>query len=60
MSGHSGDSIETIDGRTSRSICDAVGQRLQQSVPPDFSPLPDHLRYLMDALRRQDAQTDRR
>jgi hypothetical protein len=60
MSGRSDDSIETIDGRTSRSICDAVGQRLQQSVQPDSSPLPDRLRFLMDALRRQDTQTDRR
>ncbi len=60
MSGYTGDSIETIDGRTSRSICDAVGRRLQQSVQPDFSPLPDHLRSRMDALRRQDAQTDQR
>lgn len=60
MSGRSDDSIETIDGRTSRSICDAVGQRLQQSMEPDCSPLPDHLRFLMDALRQQDAQTDQR
>ena len=60
MSGRSGDSIEAIDGRTSRSICDAVGQRLQQSIQPDFSPLPDHLRCLMDALRRQDAQSGKR
>ncbi|MGE5156951.1 MAG: hypothetical protein ACM3OF_02280 [Gemmatimonas sp.] len=60
MNGRSGDSTETIDGKTSRSICDAVGQRLQQKMQPDFSQLPDHLRHLMDALRRQDAELGRR
>ncbi|WP_407181181.1 hypothetical protein [Bradyrhizobium sp. STM 3562] len=56
MNGQSGNSSARIDGKTSRSICDAVGQRLQQSLQPDFSQLPDHLRDLMDALRRQDRE----
>jgi hypothetical protein len=51
---HGANSSETIDGKTSRSICNAVGERLQQNLKPDFSRLPDRLRQLMDALRRQD------
>jgi hypothetical protein len=55
MNGQPNDTTDLIDGKTSRSICNAVGERLQQSIRPDFSRLPDQLRHLMDALRRQDA-----
>jgi hypothetical protein len=51
---------DTIDRKTSRSICNAVGERLQQSIRPDFSRLPEQLRDLMDALRRQDSEMRRR
>jgi hypothetical protein len=44
---------EQIDHKTSRSICDAVGERLQQSVRPDNSP-SSHLQHLMDELRKRD------
>jgi len=44
---------EQIDHKTSRSICDAVGERLQQSVRPDHSP-SSHLEQLMDELRKRD------
>ena len=57
---HGTSSSETIDGKTSRSICNAVGERLQQNLKPDFSRLPDRLRQLMDALRRQDNGTSLR
>ncbi|HZR89423.1 MAG TPA: hypothetical protein VFB02_21670 [Bradyrhizobium sp.] len=60
MNGHPTDTTDLIDGRTSRSICNAVGERLQQSIRPDFSRLPDQLRHLMDALRRQDAEMRQR
>ena len=46
---------EEIDHRTSRSICDAVGERLQQSMRPDYSPSA-HLQLLMDELRRRDRE----
>ena len=45
---------EGIDGKTSRSICDAVGERLQQSLRPEPSPLSSYLEHLMDELRRRD------
>jgi hypothetical protein len=47
---------EQIDHKTSRSICDAVGERLQQSIRPDFSP-SSHLQHLMDELRKRDNET---
>lgn len=46
---------EQIDRKTSRSICDAVGERLQQHLRPVESELPSHLEHLMDELRRRDA-----
>jgi hypothetical protein len=44
---------EQLDHRTCRSICDAVGERLQQSLRPEpsFSP---RLQHLLDELRRRD------
>ncbi|HEY0568990.1 MAG TPA: hypothetical protein VGD13_12840 [Xanthobacteraceae bacterium] len=46
--------FESIDHRTCRSICDAVGERLQQHLRPLRSELPAHLARLMDELRRRD------
>jgi hypothetical protein len=48
------DDIEPIDRKTSRSICDAVGERLQQSLRPEPSQLSSFLEHLMDELRRRD------
>jgi len=55
MNSHT-DNSEGIDCKTSRSICDAVGERLQQHMRPLQSGLPTHLAHLMDELRRQDAR----
>jgi hypothetical protein len=52
-------SSETIDYKTSRSICDAVGERLQQSLRPEISSLSPHLQRLMDELRRRDSEDSR-
>jgi hypothetical protein len=51
------DSHEGIDRKTSRSICDAVGERLQQDLRPDAPRLSSHLQHLMDELRRRDNET---
>jgi hypothetical protein len=48
-------SSELIDRKTSRSICDAVGERLQQTLRPDSSHLSSYLQHLMDELRKRDA-----
>jgi hypothetical protein len=50
------DNREQIDGKTSRSICDAIGERLQQSLRPDTSRLSSYLQHLMDELRRRDSE----
>ena len=47
------DDGEEIDRKTSRSICDAVGERLQQSLP-EPTRLSSHLEHLLDELRRRD------
>jgi hypothetical protein len=47
------DDFEQIDHKTCVSICDAIGERLQQSLRPD-TELSPHLRELIDELRRRD------
>lgn len=47
------DDIE-IDYKTSRSICDEVGERLQQDLPLEASRLPPYLNRLVDELRNRD------
>ncbi len=54
MNGRIDDSSEWMDRRTTRSICNAVGERLQQDLRPDSSRLSSHLQHLMDELRRRD------
>jgi hypothetical protein len=54
MNGRIDDSSEGMDRKTTRSICDAVGERLQQSLRPDTSRLSSHLQHLLDELQRRD------
>jgi hypothetical protein len=56
MSSRITESIETIDRRTSRSICDAVGERLQRDLRPEAMHPSSRLERLMDELRRQDGE----
>ena len=44
---------EQIDHRTCMSICDAIGERLQQRMHPD-TELSPRLRELLEELRRRD------
>ena len=53
MTGLFADDSEQMDRRTSRSICDAVGERLQQSLRPE-PRLPTHLEQLLNELERRD------
>ncbi|WP_426434184.1 hypothetical protein [Bradyrhizobium genosp. P] len=48
---------DQIDRKTSRQICDAVGERLQQNMRPEPSLSP-RLQQLVDELRRR--ENDRR
>jgi len=54
MIGFEADNIEQMDYKTSRSICDAVGERLQKDLRPERSDLSPHLKELLSELRRQD------
>jgi hypothetical protein len=55
MAGPLANNSEQIDRRTSRSICDAVGERLQQSLRPE-TRLPTHLEQLLNELERRDRE----
>ena len=44
---------DELDHKTCRYICDAVGERLQQSMRPEPS-LSSHLQQLLEELRRQE------
>jgi hypothetical protein len=50
---------ETIDRTTIRSICDAVGERLQRDLHLYAMPPSSHLQHLIDELRRRDQNTQR-
>ena len=50
--------IEQINHRTCQAICDAVGERLQQGMPPE-TELSSRLRELVDKLRRHDNELHR-
>ena len=55
MNAQNNGDFEQIDHRTSRSICDAVGERLHQSLRPE-TELPPRLRELVNELRRRDSE----
>jgi hypothetical protein len=54
MAGQTNDESEPIDRETSRLICDAVGQWLQENFRPERSRFSSHLARLMGELRRRD------
>jgi hypothetical protein len=58
MAGRLAIDSEQIDRRTCRSICDAVGERLQQSLRPE-PRLTSHLEHLLNELRKRDREGDR-
>lgn len=54
MNAQNNSDTQSIDYKTSRSICDAVGERLQQAMRPERG-LPQPLSQLVEQLRRHDA-----
>lgn len=54
------DTSEGIDRKTSRSICDAVGERLQQDLRPEPLHASSHLYHLMEELHRRENEGSRR
>jgi hypothetical protein len=51
---------QQIDRSTSRSICDAVGERLRQDLRPEATPLSPHLQHLLEELHRREGESYRR
>lgn len=58
MASRTTDNSEQIDGKTSRSICDAIGEKLQQSLRPETSRLSSYLQHLVDELRLRDRSSN--
>jgi hypothetical protein len=58
MASRTADNSEQIDGKTSRSIRDAIGEKLQESLRPDTSRLSSYLQHLMDELRLRDRSSN--
>jgi hypothetical protein len=56
MNGRIEHGSQAIDGKTSRSICDAVGERLQQSLRPESLGPSTQLQDLLDELRNRDSE----
>jgi hypothetical protein len=56
MIGGARNTSEPIDHKTSRSICDAVGERLQQDLRPQSLASSSYLQHLLEELRKQDDQ----
>ena len=53
MNAQNNSKYEPIDHKTSRSICEAVGERLQRSLRPEAELSPP-LRRMVDELRRRE------
>jgi hypothetical protein len=47
---------QQIDRKTSRSICDAIGERLRQELRLESSQPSSYLQHLVDELRRRDRE----
>ena len=60
MNSRISDNSESFDHRTGRSICDAVGERLQQNYRLESLRPSSYLEHLMDELRKRDSQDPQR
>jgi hypothetical protein len=58
MTGLEPHTSEEIDRKTSRSICDAVGERLQHSLRPNFMGPAPELDRLVEELRRRERENE--
>lgn len=45
---------DSLDRKTSRLICNAVGERLQRDLRPDSFPPSSHIEYLLETMSRQE------
>lgn len=54
MNSTSNHDLQALDRQTSRSICDAIGERLQKSLLPEAAP-SERLQQLLDEFRRRES-----
>lgn len=54
MNSTSNHGLQALDRQTSRSICDAIGERLQKSLRPEAAP-SERLQQLLDEFRRRES-----
>ncbi len=59
MNGLATEPREPIDQKASRSICNAVGERLRQDLRPQSFASSAYLEHLLEELRKQDARDGR-
>ncbi|MBV9533272.1 MAG: hypothetical protein JO283_19960 [Bradyrhizobium sp.] len=52
--------LHRIDHKTARSICDEVGDRLQQDLSLEASQLPPYLERLINELRKHELRKQER
>jgi hypothetical protein len=45
---------DPLDRKTSRTICDAVAERLQRDLRPDALPSSSRIVHLLNAMRSQE------
>ena len=45
---------DPLDRKTSRSICNAVGERLLRDLRPDTFPASSHIERLLETMSRQE------
>jgi hypothetical protein len=60
MSSRTDDPSKTLDRVTSRSICDAVGERLRRDLQPEPLQRSSRLEDLIDQLRQRDHESQAR
>ncbi len=53
MTYRSNTELDDLDYKTTRTICDAIGERLQQAMRPETGPSP-RLQQLMNEFRQRD------
>jgi hypothetical protein len=54
MNSSTSNHIEPLDHKSTRSICEAVGERLQQTLRPDSAQMSSYLKHLVHELRALD------
>jgi hypothetical protein len=45
---------DPLDRKTSRSICNAVGERLQRDLRPDSFPSSSRIEHLLETMSRRE------